>query len=205
LKTLVNIVRILIFIPIILVLIFHGSHGVSLAQDTELGLQIFIVPERVVCPNGYKRYHVGKGKFEEVRSNCPKLSHDDIDNIIAKYKPIMQVKDIPPQDVVLEPAIFQQLSNYRSFAGDENPDNRDSVVFVFTWKNAPPNSTVSLRRIVDFKYTDIPAMDWQDPLIGKYYIHHERADALDPGEKIKWQIELVGGLPWTFFATRNPK
>jgi hypothetical protein len=201
-KTLIDILRISFSMPIVLALIFHVNHGVSLAQGPELGLTIFIVPEKIVCPKGYKSYN--KKYYEEVRSNCPKLSITDIEKIKAEYEPVLQIENIPPQEVKLKQEIFSELFLYKSFAGDPNPDNRKSVVFVFEWKIEPPDSTLLLSRITDPKNTDIPDMEWEDKLIGTHYIHHERADALDPGQKIKWKLE-TGGHLWTFFVTRNPR
>lgn len=174
---------------------FPAFHSIS-AQEARpnqptLTLTLCIVGETEACPpNGYKNYNQGKA------SNCPTLTPEKVEDWLQD-KPAHQFVNIPPSEIILGSRMLEALDTYsRENPTSKPPNQRESMVLMFKFKNLQ-DSAVSIHRVTDKQYTDIPDWKWKGKLDNeKRLIYHERADAFCPAYHIKWIIK-VGDKQWT--------
>jgi hypothetical protein len=177
---------------ILIMIVFPDVQPISAQEagsnEPLLTLTLCIVGETEACPpNGYKDYGSP--------SNCPTLTPERV-NIWLQDKPAHQLVDIPPQEIKLGSRLLEALATYSNDnPASKPPSQRESMVLMFKFKNLQDNA-VSIHRVTDKRYTDIPDWDWNGSLDNEMrLIYHERADAFSPVYNIKWII-TVGDKSW---------
>ncbi len=107
--------------------------------------------------------------------------------------------------IELSSKLYDLLIQYKN-SNKTYAANRKSLLMLFTFYE-PSNNYVTLERVVDNHLTKIPTYE-PDQVIGyelvsNRFIHHERADAFIPGERIQWKL-TEGRNVWVLSTSAPP-
>lgn len=154
-----------------------------------ISVKIYLVEETEACrPNGYRSYGSAS------RNRCEIMSADDVEEKFRNKK-IQYRTDIPPETISLNKEFLKILGTYNKISTPQpskNVQNRKSIVYLFKWPFRH-DLPIKLERKQAEKHSG-KVIEFRSRITqGKNqlrWVHHERADALHPNNRVFWKLTL---------------